>query len=111
MLAINDPEIAALSGYPIVSGHFSLPTLLWITEPLSVATVLREARTRLLSHYAFWRQSSEVRTTWRGFPALDHAPADTTVYLHALANAGGGGEQAEKIAAGAFATSSSGWAT
>ncbi|HVR05898.1 MAG TPA: hypothetical protein VMS02_07630 [Solirubrobacteraceae bacterium] len=41
--------------YPAVSGHFSLPSLLEITVPSAIATVLREPRARLVSLYTYWR--------------------------------------------------------
>lgn len=44
-----------ISRSAVVSGHFYLPTLLRVTEPASIATVLREPRTRVLSLYTFWR--------------------------------------------------------
>ncbi|MGP0032956.1 MAG: hypothetical protein ACLP4R_00010 [Solirubrobacteraceae bacterium] len=73
ILAVRGDEHRELSPYSVVSGHFSLSTLLRITSPSSIAIVLREPRARVLSHYAFWRLSSSVRTAWRGYPALDHA--------------------------------------
>jgi hypothetical protein len=68
----TDAEIAQLSVYPIVSGHFALRTLLRITAPSSVATVLREPGARLLSNYAFWRIAG-AQGAWGGSPWLDHA--------------------------------------
>lgn len=73
LLTADDDEIAGLADHAIVSGHFSLPTLLRIAPASSIATVLREPRARLLSHFAFWRLSSETRQVWRGYPALEHA--------------------------------------
>lgn len=73
LLAVREEEIQALSECDVVSGHFSLSTLRRVTGDRSVATVLREPRARLLSHYAFWRVSSGLREQWRGYPALDHA--------------------------------------
>jgi hypothetical protein len=71
---VGDDEIAALSDYPFISGHFSLPTLLRITSASAIATVLREPRARVLSHYAFWRLlSPTVRDAWRPYSAVDHA--------------------------------------
>jgi hypothetical protein len=73
-LAIREDEIAALADYRVVSGHFSLPTLLRLTSASAVATVLREPRARVLSHYEFCRlQSPIARRIWRGYPAYDHA--------------------------------------
>lgn len=72
-LVVGDDELRELSDYAVVSGHFSLATLLRATSAASVATVLREPRARLLSFYAFWRLSSSIRMSWRGYPAPDHA--------------------------------------
>lgn len=72
-LVIDPEEISELSDYRVVSGHFSLSTLLAVTGASSVATVLREPRARLLSHYAYWRYSSGLRAIWKGYPPLDHA--------------------------------------
>jgi hypothetical protein len=73
MLVIDSDELRELSDSAVVSGHFSLSTLLRITDASSITTVLREPRSRVLSHYAFWRLSPTVRRDWRGDPALDHA--------------------------------------
>lgn len=73
MLAVDPQEIAGLADHAVVSGHFSLPTLLQVAPPSSIATVLREPRARLLSHFAYWRLSTGLRKIWRGYPALDHA--------------------------------------
>lgn len=48
-------EFDAISRAQVVSGHFYVPTLLKVTPPESIATVLREPRARLLSVYSFWR--------------------------------------------------------
>lgn len=73
LLAVDPDEISALANHPVVSGHFSLPTLLRVAAPSSVATALREPRSRLLSHFAYWRLSTGLRSTWRGYPPLEHA--------------------------------------
>jgi hypothetical protein len=73
MLAVDGDEVRELSDYAVVSGHFSLSTLLQITSRSSIATVLREPRSRVISHYAFWRLSSSARTAWPGYSAPDHA--------------------------------------
>ena len=66
VMAINEAEVLALSEYPVISGHFPLPVLLWLTSASAVATVLREPRARVLSHYAWWRLlSREDREIWR----------------------------------------------
>jgi hypothetical protein len=47
--------------YDVVAGHFALPTLLAVFDPTDVVTVLREPRSRVLSHYTFWRGWPEER--------------------------------------------------
>ena len=81
LLAVDDPEILGLADYAIVSGRFSLPTLLQIATASSIATVLREPRARLLSHFAYWRLSSGLRATWRGYPPLDYAQRSLDEFL------------------------------
>jgi hypothetical protein len=54
-VAANLSEVQSLGRYRAVSGHFSLATLLQITDAASVSTVLREPRARLLSLYIYWR--------------------------------------------------------
>ena len=61
----HDDEAQELSGYDVLIGHFPLPLLNRITAPSLVATVLREPRARLLSHYAYWRLASE-QPGWQG---------------------------------------------
>jgi len=55
LVAVGDAEIAELTRYQVISGHFSLPTLLRVTSPSSIATVLREPRARLISAFMFIR--------------------------------------------------------
>ncbi len=55
LIAVDDAEISELRDYDVVSGHFSLPTLLGLTPAANIATVLREPRARLLSVYMFLR--------------------------------------------------------
>lgn len=70
-IAVTDEEVDELAGCDVVSGHFTLPTLLRIAEPASIATVLREPRARLLSLYAYWR--SEDFRAWAPYAAHVHA--------------------------------------
>jgi hypothetical protein len=51
----NDDDLQSLAAYAAVSGHFCLETLLRVAPASSVATVLREPRSRLLSLFAYWR--------------------------------------------------------
>lgn len=55
LVAVGAAETQALREFRVVSGHFSLPTLLQITDPEWIATVVREPRARLLSLYSYWR--------------------------------------------------------
>lgn len=54
-IVANLREVQELRQYRAVSGHFSLPTLLQISDAPSIATVLREPRSRLLSLFMYWR--------------------------------------------------------
>jgi hypothetical protein len=74
VLAVGRGEIAALSAYRVISGHFSLSSLLGLTSASEIATVLREPRARVLSNYAYWRLFSPAsRSSYGGYQALDHA--------------------------------------
>jgi hypothetical protein len=55
LVAATMEEVQSLGSYRVVSGHFSLTTLLQVAPASSIATVLREPRTRLLSLYTYWR--------------------------------------------------------
>jgi hypothetical protein len=82
LLAIRDDELAALSDYPVISGHFSLSTLLRVTSASAVATVLREPRARVLSTYAFWRLfPPTARTAWQGALGLDYGSRPVDEFL------------------------------
>lgn len=72
LIAVDRRETQALGKFRVVSGHFSLPTLLQITDPLSISTVLREPRTRLLSLYAYWRVPG-IHDLWSPYRTADHA--------------------------------------
>jgi 2-polyprenyl-3-methyl-5-hydroxy-6-metoxy-1,4-benzoquinol methylase len=54
---LGDP--AELAGYRYMEGHWTLPTVLGGFAPDDVACVLREPRSRFLSHYTFWRSWPE----------------------------------------------------
>jgi hypothetical protein len=66
-------EINELRDFEVVIGHFPLATLLSVTPAHFIATVIREARSRVLSHYAFWRASSPALAAWHPYPAFAHA--------------------------------------
>ncbi len=72
LIAVDRSETQALGKFSAVSGHFSLPTLLQITDRSSISTVLREPRTRLLSLYAYWRASG-TDELWIPYHTADHA--------------------------------------
>ena len=52
---VEESELEDLSRSELVIGHFCLPTLLRVAPPESIAMLLREPRTRLISVYAFLR--------------------------------------------------------
>jgi hypothetical protein len=54
-IAASAAEIAEMGAYAAVSGHFALPTLLSISSPEAIGTILREPRARTASLYAFYR--------------------------------------------------------
>jgi hypothetical protein len=54
-VAVEGAQIGTLAGKRVVSGHFSLSTLLRVTPASHIATVLREPRARLLSAYMHMR--------------------------------------------------------
>ena len=78
---VEERELDALSRAAVVSGHFSLPTLLRFAPPESIATVLREPRTRVLSVYACWRLSPEVDDMWHPYRAAAHASRPLDEFL------------------------------
>ncbi|MBV9364046.1 MAG: hypothetical protein JOY89_07390 [Solirubrobacterales bacterium] len=55
LVVAEERDVDAMSRSGVVSGHFCLHTLMRVAPPESIATVLREPRSRLLSLYAFWR--------------------------------------------------------
>jgi hypothetical protein len=76
----NPGEIQLLSGYRAVSGHFSLTTLLQIADALSIATVLREPRARLLSLYTYWRVP-DIGDFWAPYSATEYAQRPLAAFL------------------------------
>jgi hypothetical protein len=55
LIAVDDEEVRSMRRYTAVSGHFSLTTLLRISTPSQIGTILREPRSRTLSLYLYWR--------------------------------------------------------
>ncbi len=80
LVAINRDEVQALGQYLAVSGHFSLTTLLQITDATSIATVLREPRARLLSLYLYWRVPN-VGDVWTPYRVTGHARRPLSEFL------------------------------
>lgn len=79
LIASSETAVAALEGYRVVSGHFSLRTLSRIAPASAVSTVLREPRARLLSLYAYWRLGSFEE--WRPYTAYEHARRPLAAFL------------------------------
>lgn len=71
LIAADAEEVAALQRYPVVSGHFSLPTLRSLAPPERIITMVREPRARLLSLYAYWRSADF--SAWSPYVAHRHA--------------------------------------
>jgi hypothetical protein len=49
------PDPARLRDYDAASGHYALSTMLAGFDPADIVMLLREPRSRLLSHYEYWR--------------------------------------------------------
>lgn len=65
---------AALTGYDVVMGHFGISSFAPHFAANEMMTVLREPRTRLLSHYTFWRGwSAERHADWAPYAASRRA--------------------------------------
>lgn len=65
-LLVDEWELDALVRSKVVFGHFCLPTLLKVSPPRSVATVLREPRARLLSLYT-WMRLTRAFDGWQPY--------------------------------------------
>lgn len=81
LLVLDGDDVCSLRDRSVVSGHFSLSTLLQVTDPSGIATVLREPRTRVLSHWAYWRCSAMVRRLLQRFPPVRHAQRPLAEFL------------------------------
>ncbi|HEY5194345.1 MAG TPA: hypothetical protein VIJ39_10805 [Solirubrobacteraceae bacterium] len=55
LIAANYDEIGSMRRFPAISGHFTLTSLLQITQASAIGTILREPRARVLSLYMYWR--------------------------------------------------------
>lgn len=72
-LIILDDEIESIKKYKLLTGHFALDTILDY-EPKIIITILREPRSRILSHYFFWRSLPiEVTMSWLPYSVFMYA--------------------------------------
>jgi hypothetical protein len=71
-IAVGPREVQSLARYRAITGHFGLSTLLQVTDASSIATVLREPRTRLLSLYMYWRTPG-LDDPWAPYSPSKHA--------------------------------------
>lgn len=68
--AVWAPGSPSLADYDVVVGHFGLDSLMNGFELSDIVTIVREPRTRLLSHYSFWRGwDSPVHDGWAPYAA------------------------------------------
>jgi SAM-dependent methyltransferase len=65
-IAVGEDEVESLAEHRAVTGHFMLETLLRVTAPARIATLLREPRARLLSLYLFLR-TPLMREVWDSY--------------------------------------------
>lgn len=79
-IAANPRDVQSLRRYRAISGHFSLTTLLEITDASSVSTVLREPRARLLSLYMYWR-TPDIGDFWAPYNVTEYAHRPLSVFL------------------------------
>jgi hypothetical protein len=66
--------------YRAITGHFPLDALLEVTDPISISTVVREPRARVLSVYMYWRVPGVIREWEANHPEL-HALRPLTEFL------------------------------
>ncbi len=77
IVAATPAELDGLGHHAAIFGHFTLPNLLRHAPLERIATVLREPRSRIISHYLFFRFSGAIRTLWG--PAALHKPAEASL--------------------------------
>jgi hypothetical protein len=66
-IAVTEEEAASLGRYKAIAGHFTLPSLARHAPLERIATVIREPRARLLSHFLYLRFKVPLRTEWHPF--------------------------------------------
>lgn len=66
-IAVTGEEAASLGRYKAIAGHFTLPALARHAPLERIATVIREPRARLLSHFLYLRFKVALRTEWHPF--------------------------------------------
>jgi|GEM_PF-6684264 len=76
-IAATPSELDRLGRSAAIFGHFTLPNLLRHAPLERIATVLREPRARIVSHYLFLRFNAALRTLWE--PAGIHKPAEASL--------------------------------
>ena len=81
-IVIGPEEVRALGNYRAIVGHFCLDTLLAVTHPDSICTVLREPRARLLSVYMYWRVPGLDFGGWHGLRPLSECLSTPQVAHH-----------------------------
>jgi hypothetical protein len=76
-VAATPAELDGLGRSAAIFGHFTLPNLLRHAPLERIATVLRESRARIVSHYLFLRFNAPLRALWG--PAGIHKPAEASL--------------------------------
>lgn len=57
-----------LQSYAYMEGHWAIPTMLTAFAPSEIVCILREPRSRFLSHYAYWRGwPPEAHALWEPY--------------------------------------------
>ncbi len=68
------PDPARLRDVDAASGHYALSTMLVGFDPADIVLLLREPRSRLLSHYEYWRGlPADLRDTDSTWSVIAHA--------------------------------------
>jgi len=80
-IAVSEEEIASLGNYPAIVGHFTLPTLARFAPIENIATIIREPRARLLSHYLYLRLKVAARSEWPSFDLRPFAEGSLGAFL------------------------------